>query len=318
MLLQRTAQKNDPWAASNLCHPVRLRLTEQRASFASATEAPEQSQAPVGSLKEQRVEGGIGLIRPQRQTEAIQDALVWAANLCLAFRSLAMAEVYLFELGLESWALRLIRLRAYITERFLVLSVQSNGRACLFTSTGYVHPVVCLLEASLNIQVFRAAVACGCLSEATKLLPFFASPILRTWVTALDRETEGDAGYSNAFGRQARCLSVATLLGVSCLVPLAELLVGLGEQCLLIGEVGLGFTMGSAASRYIAKPLGCNECNARLLARHSVLLAEARLRQGDEEGSLQLMEKMLRRSDITEIEIPEALGVVEALWVRPV
>lgn len=312
--VQQTTQLG-PWAVASLCHPIRLRLPGRPATSEAAAEGGGFDQTPVISSGDPWPLGALLGIRTHRHTTAIRDTLLWATNLALAFRSLSMAEAQFFELGLESWALRLIRIRAKVIEAFLLLSFQSNAVDVFVTSSGSVHPAICLLEASLNMQIFRAALACGCLSEARKLLPLFSPSVLRTCVAALEQATQGHAGYSNSSGRQACCLSIVTLHRTCCLVPLGELLVTLGEQCLVIGELGSSSLLGGAAAQYMARSEGLDEYNADIRARHVALLATSRLRQGDLDGALQLVHTVTSASGIAELEVPVALDVAEILWV---
>ncbi|KAL8439924.1 hypothetical protein Efla_004849 [Eimeria flavescens] len=305
----------DPWAAASLCKPIRFKLP----SLIDATPAT-NSNAGRCEHSTNGVSEGSDFLRAadvghsQEQIAGIRNSLLWSTSLSLAFRSLCMAESCFFELGLEFWALRLIRLRAKVIEAYLSLSFKSRGSASRISSSGCMHPAVGLLQASLNMSVFRAALACDCLKEARNLLPLFAPDLLRTWVSELDSRIQGDEGYSNSFGRQARSLSVLTLHLVSCIIPLSDLLVTLGEQCLVTGELGVASLLGCAASRYMPPPGRCSGRALSLHARHVALLAATRLRQGDPDGALRLVHKALESSELVELEIPAAYELVKICW----
>lgn len=251
-----------------------------------------------------------------RNAGSIREILLWSTSLTLAFRLLNTIEAHLFELGLETWALRLTKLRAKVTEAFLLLSFQSNASTSTVGWSESMHPAVSLLEASFNIQIFRAAVACRFLDEAQKLQPFFSPSSLREWVAALGPATKAGEGFSTAVGRQACCFSVVTLHRTCCLISIGELLVTLGEQCLLIGEVGISSLLGCAASFYLPSPHFLKDCSPSLQARQIALLATSRCRQGDVDGSLQLLDTIMNWPNFPQLELPVGLVVVEALWVR--
>lgn len=305
----------NPWASASLCDPVRLAASGSRRSSSSATE-----ETPLCHLRTRACvdEGGlISLLKSytHKGTLATRDILLWSTSLIIGFRLLTKAEAHLFELGLESWALQLTRLRAKITEAFLQLSLQSQRSTSVENSFGSVHPAVSLLEASLNIQIFRGAMACGFLNEAQELLPLFSPSAIRSWTEALGQVTEACGGLSKTLGRQACCLSVVTLQRTCSLISIGELLITLGEQCLLIGEVGLSSVLGCSASSYLPSLQDFKDCNPNLFTRQVTLLASSRFRQGDVNGSLELLDTVTSLPNFAELEVPVALNFAEALWV---
>lgn len=312
---QRKVGNLEPEEAALICDPILFRLPQQSASFVAAPEVAEPDQAPAESNSDPGMLGALITTRSHEQAAAMRIALMWGSNLTLAFRALSKAETLFFDLGLESWALRLTRLRAKFAEAFLFLTFERNSGSTLANSPHGISPEICLLEASFNIQVFRAALACGCLTKARKLLPLFSPPTLRSSLATLEQAVQGNAGYLTSFGWQTRALSVVTLHRICCLVPLGELLVTLGEQCLAIGEVGLGSLMANAAAYYLPNPQQVESCNANLTARRGALLATSRFRQGDIDGASELLRRACLGKHISELELPVALDVVEAVWV---
>lgn len=318
MSLQHATWQLDPWASTSLYEPIRLGRFGSRGNCSTAAEGSWIKRAERGQSGDKGDLASLLKSRAHRNAGTIRDTLLWSTSLTLAFRLLSKTEAHLFELGLEAWALRLTRLRAGVTEAFLLLSLQSNSSTSCVSGTGSVHPAVSLLEASFNIQVFRGAVACRFLDEAHKLQPFFSPSALRGWVAALSPATEAGEGFSTAMGRQACCFSVVTLHRTCCLISIGELLITLGEQCLLIGELGVSSLLGSAASLYLPSPQVLKECNPNIYARQIAMLATSRFRQGDVDGSLQLLDTVTNWPNAPQLELPVGLDVAEALWVSGV
>ncbi|KAL8453150.1 hypothetical protein Emed_001020 [Eimeria media] len=311
---KQTLHNFEQQEAARLCQPVSLKVTRKLGSIAEACKAAGSEQLSADPSRGRAASSAVNAACQQEQSAPAQHTLLWSINLALAFRSLSLAESYFFDLGLEYWALLLVRLRARITEAFLSLSFSSGKAASCVDSSGCMHPAVALLQASLNMQVCRAALACQCLDEAKILLPLFSPPILRNLLTKLDKATQGEEGYSNALGRQARSLSVVTGERISCLVPLTQLLLTLGEQCLLIGEVDLASQLGQAAHRYMGTVSEFTNRTASLYVRQIALLAWSRLRQGDQDGALQLVQRVLQTVQISSLDIQAATHLVEILW----
>ncbi|CDJ47484.1 subtilisin-like protease, putative [Eimeria brunetti] len=310
---ERFTRRFDPWASASLYDPIRLARFSQRGSSSVAAEGASLYNQKMRSSRDK---GGLGSLLKSRayKNAGIRDILLWSTSLTLAFRLLNKIEAHLFELGLETWSLRLTRLRAKVTEAFLLLSLQSNISNSIFSESGGMHPALSLLEASFNIQVFRGAVACRFLDEAQKLQPFFSPSALRAWIASLGPATEAGEGFPTAMGRQACCLSVVTLHRACCLISIGELLVTLGEQCLLIGEVGISSLLGCAASIYLPAPQILKDCNPNLYARQIAMLATSRFRQGDVDGSLQLLDTVINWTNFPQLELSVGLDVAEALW----
>ncbi|KAL8275786.1 hypothetical protein Esti_000349 [Eimeria stiedai] len=311
---ERVPQDFESWAAASLCQPIFFKITRKSSTIAEAHKGAEFDQSHVGPSKDCGASSPVNAACPQEQGARLQHTLLWSTHLALVFRSLSIAESYFFDLGLEYWALRLVRLRAKIAEAFLSLSLSSGETESCIDGSGCIHPAIALLQASLNMQICRAALACQCLDEAKVLLPLFSPPILRNLINKLDKATKGGEGYFNALGRQARCLSVVTDQRISCLVPLTQLLLTLGEQCLLIGEVGLGSQLSQAAHRYMGSFSHFNNRTASLYVRHVALLASSRLRQGDQNGALQLVQRVLQSVLISSLDIQAAVHLVEIYW----
>ncbi|CDJ35963.1 subtilisin-like protease, putative [Eimeria mitis] len=277
---ERANQQLDPWASASLYDPIRLGEFGSRDNRLGAADGTCLNNSNVGKSGDR---GGLGSLltsRMHRNAGTIRDILLWSTSLTLAFRILNKTEAHLFELGLETWALRLTRLRAKIAEAFLLLSLQSNSSTSTDNGFGTMHPAISLLEASFNIQVFRGAVACRFLDEAQKLQPFFSPSALRAWLGALGPATEAGEGFSTAMGRQACCFSVVTL----------------------------------HPSLYLPSPQVLKDCNPNLYARQTAMLAMSRFRQGDVDSSLQLLDTVTSLQNFPQLELPVGLDVADSLW----
>ncbi|OEH77755.1 putative subtilisin-like protease [Cyclospora cayetanensis] len=313
--LQDSQNMNAGVAAASLCNPICLKRVDSTAKSVTPAECSTPNQLPTAPPGEACMSNLLASCMHSDSGETRKVSLC-SNILVLAFRSLAELEALLFELGMEGCALRLTQLRARVTEAFLKLSLGSAGGSSAANDIETVHPALCLLEASLNIQLFRAAVACGCLSEARTLRSYFSPLAIRTWIAKLASAREGNMGISSMHERQERCFSVVTVDCTCSLISLGELLVTLGEQCLLIGEVGLSSLLGRTASLYIPRSARVlRQSSDSLFARNVSLLARSRLRQGDVNGPLPLLDTIVSDANESELEVPLALNIAETLWM---